>query len=144
MRNLCFQKKRFVHEELGWNYRMSNLQAALGVAQLERLEHFVIRKREIGKLYNTLLRDVPGLQLHCLLRTTPRTSTGCTDSHGGHDPIRRRSGDCATEAEGIGTRPFSGRCIGNLCFTKWDCSNKPVAQFRILANRDSTFEAASG
>ena len=63
MRNLCFQKKRFVHEELGWNYRMSNLQAALGVAQLERLEHFVIRKREIGKLYNTLLRDVPGLQL---------------------------------------------------------------------------------
>ncbi|MHC5714786.1 MAG: DegT/DnrJ/EryC1/StrS family aminotransferase, partial [Nostoc sp.] len=42
LRNLCFQpQKRFVHEELGWNMRMSNLQAALGVAQLERLDEFV-------------------------------------------------------------------------------------------------------
>ncbi len=42
LRNLCFQpKKRFVHERLGWNYRMTNLQAALGLAQLERLDEFV-------------------------------------------------------------------------------------------------------
>ncbi len=38
LRNLCFQKVRFVHESLGWNLRLSNLQAALGVAQLERLD----------------------------------------------------------------------------------------------------------
>ena len=39
LRNLCFQsKKRFYHEEIGWNYRMTNLQAALGLAQLESLE----------------------------------------------------------------------------------------------------------
>jgi len=64
LRNLCFQsKKRFVHEELGWNFRMSNLQAALGVAQLERLDEFVARKRRMGALYNRLLADVPGLQL---------------------------------------------------------------------------------
>jgi perosamine synthetase len=63
-RNLCFQrKKRFVHEDLGWNFRMSNLQAALGVAQLERLDEFVSRKRRMGKLYTGLLADVPGLQL---------------------------------------------------------------------------------
>ena len=36
LRNLCFGKeRRFVHEELGWNFRMSNLQAAVGVAQME-------------------------------------------------------------------------------------------------------------
>jgi perosamine synthetase len=63
LRNLCFQKKRFVHEELGWNFRMSNIQAALGVAQLERLDEFVKRKREIGRRYTELLKDAPGLQL---------------------------------------------------------------------------------
>jgi perosamine synthetase len=38
LRNLCFQPaKRFVHDEMGWNFRMTNLQAAVGLAQLERL-----------------------------------------------------------------------------------------------------------
>lgn len=64
LRNLCFMpKKRFVHEELGYNFRMTNLQAALGVAQLEKLDEFVTRKRAMGKLYSELLADVPGLQL---------------------------------------------------------------------------------
>jgi len=64
LRNLCFQpKKRFVHEELGWNFRMTNLQAALGVAQLERLDEFVARKRRMGRRYTELLLDVEGLQL---------------------------------------------------------------------------------
>ena len=64
LRNLCFQpQKRFVHEELGWNFRMTNLQAALGVAQLERLDEFVYRKRHMGQKYTELLSDIPGLQL---------------------------------------------------------------------------------
>jgi len=64
LRNLCFQPgKRFVHEELGWNYRMTNLQAALGIAQLEKLEQAILRKREIGRYYNKALRDLPGVQL---------------------------------------------------------------------------------
>ncbi len=63
-RNLCFQpQKRFVHEELGWNYRMTNLQAALGLAQLEKLDFHVEKKREIGNLYNQLLQDIPNIQL---------------------------------------------------------------------------------
>ena len=42
LRNLCFQsEKRFIHEELGWNYRMTNIQAALGIAQLEKLDSTV-------------------------------------------------------------------------------------------------------
>ena len=64
LRNLCFQpQKRFVHEELGWNMRMSNLQAALGVAQLERLDEFVNRKRWMGQRYTELLADIPSIQL---------------------------------------------------------------------------------
>lgn len=64
LRNLCFQShRRFVHEELGWNLRMSNLQAALGVAQLERLNEFIVRKRKMGAYYSKLLANIPGLQL---------------------------------------------------------------------------------
>ena len=64
LRNLCFQpKKRFVHEELGWNFRMTNLQAALGLAQLERLDEFVTRKRRMGRRYTELLRNVEGIEL---------------------------------------------------------------------------------
>ena len=64
LRNLCFQpQQRFVHEELGWNLRMSNIQAALGIAQLERLDEFVARKRRMGDIYNQLLADISGLEL---------------------------------------------------------------------------------
>lgn len=60
LRNLCFKpEKRFVHDELGFNFRMTNLQAALGLAQFERLDEFINRKRWIGKLYNEQFRNFP-------------------------------------------------------------------------------------
>src|SRR5580704_13617401 len=63
LRNMCFGKKRrFVHEELGWNFRMSNLQAAVGVAQMERLPQTLKHKRQIGVWYNELLTDVADLE----------------------------------------------------------------------------------
>src|SRR5215813_1336535 len=62
LRNLCFGKKqRFIHEELGWNFRMSNLQAAVGVAQLEKLPQTIEKKRRIGTWYDELLADVEDL-----------------------------------------------------------------------------------
>jgi perosamine synthetase len=64
LRNLCFQaQRRFVHERLGWNLRMTNLQAALGGAQLERIDEFAARKRAMGRRYTELLSGIPGLQL---------------------------------------------------------------------------------
>ncbi|HJN19829.1 MAG TPA: DegT/DnrJ/EryC1/StrS family aminotransferase [Candidatus Nitrosopelagicus sp.] len=64
LRNLCFQpEKRFVHERFGWNYRMTNIQAALGLAQLERLDEFVERKRIMGKKYTQGLRVLNEVQL---------------------------------------------------------------------------------
>ncbi|MDE2451204.1 MAG: DegT/DnrJ/EryC1/StrS family aminotransferase [Gammaproteobacteria bacterium] len=64
LRNLCFKpEQRFVHDELGWNLRMTNLQAALGLAQLERLDEFLARKRAMGRQYGRLLAGVKGLQL---------------------------------------------------------------------------------
>lgn len=64
IRNLFFsKKKRYLHEELGYNFRMTNLQAAVGCAQLERLQKTVEKKRHIGRLYTNMLKDVVGLQL---------------------------------------------------------------------------------
>jgi perosamine synthetase len=64
LRNLSMKApRRFVHDELGWNFRMTNMQAALGLAQLERLDEFVPRKRHIFDRYTALLSDIPSLQL---------------------------------------------------------------------------------
>lgn len=64
LRNLCFQKKqRFLHDELGFNYRLTNVQAALGVGQIDRMDTIVARKREIASAYAEQLRHVEGLYM---------------------------------------------------------------------------------
>jgi perosamine synthetase len=62
-RNLCFLPgRRFYHEELGFNFRLTNLQAAIGVAQIQRISDIVARKRRMGQEYNRRLQSVKGLQ----------------------------------------------------------------------------------
>ncbi|MBI3631792.1 MAG: DegT/DnrJ/EryC1/StrS family aminotransferase [Candidatus Staskawiczbacteria bacterium] len=64
LRNLGFDdKKRFHHTELTRNYRMTNLQAAIGVAQLHNVEKLIKIKRNHAKKYNDELKDIKGLQL---------------------------------------------------------------------------------
>ncbi len=64
LRNLCFKKgRRFVHDELGWNYRFTNLQAAVGLAQLENLHIHIQKKKEMGKLYGKLFSNIDQIQL---------------------------------------------------------------------------------
>ena len=64
LRNLCFRKDaRYVHDEISDNYRFTNLQAAVGLAQLERLDEFIERKREMGRYYTEHFKGVEGLIL---------------------------------------------------------------------------------
>jgi len=63
LRNLCFKPTRFLHDELGYNYRLTNMQAAIGVAQIERMDEILARKRAMGRLYNELLADIGELAL---------------------------------------------------------------------------------
>jgi perosamine synthetase len=64
LRNLCFRpERRFLHSELGYNYRLTNLQAALGLAQLERFDSILEKKRRMGRAYSERLKDLPGLQI---------------------------------------------------------------------------------
>jgi perosamine synthetase len=108
LRNLCFQPhKRFVHERLGWNLRMTNMQAALGLAQLERVDEFVARKRKMGRRYTELLAGLDGVQL-------PLSQTDYADNiYWVYGVVLDESiGFDAEEAmkwlsdRGVGTRPF--------------------------------------
>lgn len=55
-------EKRYWHRNIGFSYGMTNLQAAIGVAQLERIEEFIHRKRENAKLYNKHLDSFKSLK----------------------------------------------------------------------------------
>jgi perosamine synthetase len=108
LRNLCFQPhKRFVHEELGYNCRMSNLQAAVGVAQLERLDEFVSRKRRMGRRYTELFAPLPHLDL-------PVGRTAYAENiYWVYGMVLGDRLDCDAETmmrrlgeRGVGTRPF--------------------------------------
>jgi perosamine synthetase len=64
LRNLYMQpQRRFIHEELGWNLRMTNMQAAIGLAQTERLDYFLTKKKAIGARYQELFDGVENIQL---------------------------------------------------------------------------------
>lgn len=107
LRNLCFiPAKRFVHQELGWNMRMTNLQAALGLAQLERWDEHIARKRKMGRLYTQLLKEVKGI-------TLPLEKTHYAENiywvYGIVSENKKLTGEKLMKLlgeKGIGTRPF--------------------------------------
>lgn len=62
-RNLCFRpERRFFHTDLGYNFRMTNMQAAIGVAQMERINELVAMKRRLGERYRHGLAGIPGVR----------------------------------------------------------------------------------
>lgn len=63
LRNMAFTTPRFWHEHAGYNFRMTGLQAAMGLVQLGRIEHIVSEKRRVAETYNRYLADIPGIRL---------------------------------------------------------------------------------
>jgi len=107
LRNLCFKpEERFVHEELGWNYRMTNLQAAMGLGQLVDLKERIKKKRWIGETYNRLISNNLGIK-------RPITNVGYAENiYWVYTIVLNEDMVCALEImnllkkEGIGSRPF--------------------------------------
>jgi perosamine synthetase len=64
LKNLAFNRdRRFLHDAIGFNYRMTNVQAAIGLAQLEKVDEYVALRRRHGASYTALLKNVEGLRL---------------------------------------------------------------------------------
>jgi perosamine synthetase len=64
LRNLAYgREERLMHEEVGFNFRMTGMQAALGLAQLVRIDEVIEGKRDLARRYGEVLGDVPGLEL---------------------------------------------------------------------------------
>jgi perosamine synthetase len=65
LRNLCFPKEKriYLHSEVGYNYRMTNIQAAIGLAQFERMDELAEMRRRNARLYNSFLEDIEGIRL---------------------------------------------------------------------------------
>ena len=132
LRNLCFQSgRRFVHEEIGWNLRMTNMQAAIGLAQLEQLDTFIARKQSLGEQYTKILGDVGSIQL-------PVRKTDYADNHYwiygvilkdsvgiDADSAMKKLGEM-----GVGTRPFF-----------WPMHEQPVLK-RLLPPMNESYPVA--
>ena len=101
--------RRYWYDVIGFNYRMTNLQAAVGVAQLERLDEFIEKKREIARWYSEGLKDLEEKELVTLHLEMPWAK--CVywmycilieDKFGmSRDDFMKR-----LEEKGIDTRPF--------------------------------------
>jgi perosamine synthetase len=107
LRNLAFiPSQRFLHEELGFNFRMTNVQAAIGLAQVERIDETVVLKREIGARYLDALNSVPGIRVQVerpWARSVWWMNGLVLEKSSGHTAVSLAA---ALSALGVETRPF--------------------------------------
>jgi len=100
------QGKRYWHTEVGFNYRMTNLQAALGVAQMERIEEFLDKRSQIMGWYRERLSGLPTLTLN-------QEMPGCRNAYwmiclevAGMEEATRRQFMALLKADGVDSRPY--------------------------------------
>jgi len=107
VRHLATQAKEpgvgYVHDEIGFNYRMSNLAAALGVAQLEQLDAFLARRRAIADRYDAAFADVDGIKAAPDCAWARRS--GWLSSIVLEDEVTRERVRLALDGAGIESRP---------------------------------------
>lgn len=133
LKNLCFTtENRFVHEDLGWNFRMSNLQAAVGVAQFEKLEEHIKIKKQMGKMYQELLKDIP-VQLP-LAKTEYAENNYWVFGIVLNEDVKFNAKDAMKKLaqNGVGTRPFFYPLHKQPIFNKMgfaDNISRPVSEF---------------
>lgn len=68
-KDLCHSETRFIHNGLGYNFRMTNLQAALGCGELTHIEEYLQKKQWMANAYDEQLKNIPGIR-------TPITKPG--------------------------------------------------------------------
>ena len=107
VRNLFFDsERRYIHKEFGSNFRMTNMQAAIGLAQLEQIDKTVNRKREIGRYYQDALSEINSVSLPVSMTDYAENiywvfGMVLNDPERSADDVMKKLGD-----KGIGTRHF--------------------------------------
>jgi perosamine synthetase len=98
--------KRYFHEERGYNYRITNLQAALGVAQLERIDEFLDRRTEIMSWYNSAIATTDNVRLNRVKNWAKSAFWMVCLEVDWFDEARRDAFMQALRARGIDSRPY--------------------------------------
>ncbi|HEY8172214.1 MAG TPA: aminotransferase class I/II-fold pyridoxal phosphate-dependent enzyme, partial [Dehalococcoidia bacterium] len=98
-------ERRYFHDEVGFNFRMTNIQAALGVAQIERFPHLLARKREIARRYGEAFRGTPGISMQHEATWAGSSWWMTTIRIAGDAGISRDELAAHLAANGIDTRP---------------------------------------
>ncbi len=122
-----------LHEHLGYNYRLSEVHAALGLAQLDRIDELLVSRERVARLYSEALAQVPGIAL-------PHQPPGFKRSWfvyviqvlGSSPAVRRHELMAGLHARGIDCRPYFPAIHRQPYFQRIDSS-----RFRPLPNTDS-------
>lgn len=136
LKNLCFKKEqRFIHDEMGWNYRFTNLQAAVGLAQLEKLDEHLLIKKKMGKIFTNKLKSIDAIQL-----PIPKTSYAENNYWVYGIVVKDRKNNAINISKklfekGVQTRPFFWPIHKQPILKKMGLFNKinlPVSEFIAL------------
>lgn len=128
LRNHCFGEPRFLHKHIGFNYRMTNIQAAIGLAQTEMADHLVDSRRNNALEYNRLLSGVKGI-------TTPPEAEWAKSVYWMYGllleddfPLDRDETMRRLKARGVDTRAFFYPMHKQPCYMDYRYANKPMAR----------------
>jgi perosamine synthetase len=100
------KEKRYWHKEIGYNYRMTNLQAALGVAQLERADELILKRKEIYSWYKKYLNNFDGVTLNKTYHWADNTYWLVCAELNNYNEEKRVKFMLKMKESGIDTRPF--------------------------------------
>jgi perosamine synthetase len=104
------KEKRYWHTEIGYNYRMTNIQAALGLAQLERIYEIIQKKRQVFEWYKEGLKDLEGIKLNPEKEWAKNVYWMVCLVNKNFDEERRNDFMIKLKEKGIDTRPFFYPC----------------------------------
>jgi perosamine synthetase len=121
-------ERRYWHEQVGYNYSMTNIQASLGLAQLGRMDEIIQRNRDLAAMYKDALRDIPGVQFS--LQSSPRVEPivwfVCAQV-----PAEKRAKLITTAKEkNVDIRPFFNSLSAMPAYANWA---RPVPRSRRVS-----------
>jgi len=123
------------HDVLGWNYRMNELTAAVGLAQLERVEFLVERRKKIAKMYDDAFKDCDFIVSQKVLEGHINTYWTYTVRYEGddwfklYDEVKENGGDGFYGGLSI---PYQEPVMSNYSYVKGECPNAEIVQPKMM------------